>query len=402
MPVGPRLVYLCCLLVLAPASRLLAADAKELVAAVKGVDRQGKGHVEAQRALAALSAMDAHALAAILHGFRDADPLEANWLRGAFETIAERALQKTGKLPTTDLERFLADRTQHPRARRMAFEYLVRVDNTASDRLVPGMIDDPSAELRREAVARLIGLGAELNKGGKKDEAIKVYQHALAGALDDDQVKQIVGPLRALGQKVDLQKHFGLLTSWQVIGPFDNKGGVGLRTPYPPEMKIDLDEKIEGQLGEVSWTPITTKDEYGVIDIAKQVHPYKGAVMYALATFNSPQQRAAEIRLGTPNAWSLWVNNKKIFEREEYHHGTRLDQYRVGIALQPGKNIILLKVCQNEQNEEWAQRFQFQLRVCDRSGAAIRSADAGSEQASAGRPPAATAAGQSPSTSSGK
>ena len=39
------------------------------------------------------------------------------------------------------------------------------------------------------------------------------------------------------------------------------------------------------------------------------------------------------------------------------------------------KNTILVKVCQNEQTEEWAQRWQIQLRVCDATGTAVLSAD---------------------------
>jgi hypothetical protein len=43
--------------------------------------------------------------------------------------------------------------------------------------------------------------------------------------------------------------------------------------------------------------------------------------------------------------------------------------------LRAGKNVILLKVCQNEQSEDWAQTWQFQFRVCDATGTAILSAD---------------------------
>jgi hypothetical protein len=31
----------------------------------------------------------------------------------------------------------------------------------------------------------------------------------------------------------------------------------------------------------------------------------------------------------------------------------------------------MLKVCQNEQEQDWAQDYQYQLRVSDPSGAAI-------------------------------
>ncbi len=34
-------------------------------------------------------------------------------------------------------------------------------------------------------------------------------------------------------------------------------------------------------------------------------------------------------------------------------------------------NVLLLKVCQNEQEQSWAQDYKFQLRVCDATGSAV-------------------------------
>jgi hypothetical protein len=48
-----------------------------------------------------------------------------------------------------------------------------------------------------------------------------------------------------------------------------------------------------------------------------------------------------------------------------------LDQFRVQAHMKAGKNRILLKVCQNEQTEDWAQTWRFQLRVCDAAGTAV-------------------------------
>jgi predicted enzyme related to lactoylglutathione lyase len=98
----------------------------------------------------------------------------------------------------------------------------------------------------------------------------------------------------------------------------------------------------------------------------------EGAAMYAATEFASATERPVEIRIGTPNAWKLWVNGRLLFAREEYHRGMSLDQYRVAAVLREGTNTILLKICQNEQDEDWAQRYQFQLRVCDEAGAAVR------------------------------
>lgn len=157
-----------------------------------------------------------------------------------------------------------------------------------------------------------------------------------------------------------------------MIGPFNNKDGVGYAAVYPPETEgIDPSAEYEGQLGKVSWSELTTDDDYGVFSIADLVENYKGSVMYASTTYRSAAARDLEFRLGTPNAWKLWVNGELVFEREEYHRSTQMDQYRIPVTLKAGDNTILLKVCQNEQEESWAQRYQFQLRVCDSTGVGV-------------------------------
>lgn len=99
--------------------------------------------------------------------------------------------------------------------------------------------------------------------------------------------------------------------------------------------------------------------------------------------FVALENRTVQVRLGTPNAWKLWVNGKLAFAREEYHRGSGLDQYRVDAELKPGKNILLLKICQNEQKEDWAQDYKVQLRVCDQSGVAVPSTEPLKNQTSA-------------------
>jgi hypothetical protein len=93
--------------------------------------------------------------------------------------------------------------------------------------------------------------------------------------------------------------------------------------------------------------------------------------MYASTSWKSDREQNVEVRLGTPNAWKLWVNGKLVFEREEYHRSSAMDQYKVPVSLKAGENILLLKVCQNEQTQDWAQKYQFQLRVCDSTGSAV-------------------------------
>ena len=352
-------------------SAAAAAEPDALLETILSVQHGGMGNVEAHRAVRELNGADAASLPTILKSLDGANPVAANWIRSVVETIADRHLQQAKPLPVQPLEEFVRDTSHNPRARRLAFELVARVDGTAADRLVPGMLNDPSPEFRRDAVARLLTQSQELMKQKKTEEAAKVYLRALSGVVDDDQIKAIVKPLRAMGHKVDLQKHFGFLTHWHMIGPFENRGDIGFDTAYPPEQGIDLSATYPGQLGDVRWMSQSTEDDYGVVDVEKLYKNYKGSVMFATTEFSSPVEQTVEFRLGITNAWKLWLNGKQIFSRHEYHRGMHLDQYRLPVTLRPGGNRILLKVCQNEQTEKWAQKYQFQFRVCDATGCAV-------------------------------
>ena len=390
MPYSNRTVRFC--RILAPVSVFLlilaaatadvhAEDAASLIKTIKAVGDEGKGNAAASKALKQLASQDAAALPVILRSFDQANPLAANWLRSAFETIADREIKQNGKLPSKPLKTFITKTTNNPRARRLAFEWLGRVDKSLADELIPGMLLDPSPEFRRDAVARLIAKAGRLNEKGDDEAAAKQYKQALSGAVHEDQVKQIVKPLEKLGHKVNLPAHFGFLTQWKIIGPFDNVDKKGFAAVYPPEKAIDFDATLDGQLDKVSWKPIESKDDYGLINIAEQIENYKGSCMYATTDFFAKSDQPVEIRLGTPNAWKLWLNGRLVFAREEYHRGTRMDQYRVAVTMKPGRNTILFKICQNEQTQDWAQRYQYQIRVCNAAGSAVSSAAKRTSQA---------------------
>ncbi|WP_373650550.1 hypothetical protein [Schlesneria sp. DSM 10557] len=370
-------VFIACFAVsLAPALQANAASIEENIKAIKSVGPEGARHSAAIAAVKELSQAPTDALPVILKNFEDANPLAVNWLRSAVDTIADRTLKTTGNLPAKSLESFVKDTDRSPEARRLAYEWLLKVDATASDRLIPGMLQDTSSEFRRDAVARLMAQATKAHEQDDKETERKLLTTALSGAIDDDQVKEIVKPLRELGETVDLQKHFGFLTKWSLIGPFDNTDKKGFNIAYPPERELNLKAKYVGKMGEVEWKEYSTDDEYGILDIAKKTEPFKGAVTYATTTFVSDAARDVEFRLGTPNAWKIWVNGVQIFGHEEYHRGSFLDQYKVSAKLKPGPNTILLKICQNEQTDDWAQAWTFQVRVCDRSGVAITPAEA--------------------------
>lgn len=349
---------------------------------VRQVDREGKGNRAATQAWAQITASaDAEQLPTILAAMDGAGPLAANWLRAAVDAIAERQVQRKGTLPVAKLEAFLGHKQHDQRARRLAYEWIARADTTAPDRLIPQMLDDPSLELRRDAVARLLTAAEKSIGGDNKAEALATYRKALVSARDLDQLKIITEALQKLGQSVDLAHHFGFVLDWQLIGPFDNRQGKGFDVAYPPESGVDLAASYPGQSDEVRWAAHHTDDEYGQVDLNKAIGKHMGAVAYATAEFNAPRAQAVDLRMGSECAIKIWLNGKLLTFSEAYHANGTMDQYVGAGQLKAGRNVILLKICQNEQTEEWAQDWKFQLRVCDPTGGAVLATDRGAPRA---------------------
>jgi hypothetical protein len=219
-------------------------DAKPLIDRILAVGREGAGNQKASAAWRELVQLGPDGLIQILQSFDRADPISANWLRSAVDAIAERELAKGKSLPASQLEAFVGETKHSGSGRRLAYEWLVKVDPSAPARLLPKMLDDPGEELRRDAVAFGLQNAKQLLDKNEKSAATVSYRKLLAAARDRDQVESIAKTLKNLGGSVDLVAQFGFITQWKLIGPFDNTGGIGFQTAYPPEKKIDLTAKI--------------------------------------------------------------------------------------------------------------------------------------------------------------
>jgi hypothetical protein len=343
----------------------------KLIQTIKAVGKEGAGSPQAAAAWKTLVQQGPGVLMTILASLDQNEPLSANWLRSAADAIAEEALAQKKPLPAKELDAFVRDTQRDPRARRVAYEWLVRIDPQAPARLLPGMLQDPSIDLRRDAVAVVLDAAKKLQDQGEKEPAIAAYRKALEGARDRDQVDAIAKQMKALGVEIDLAAHFGFIRRWQLIGPFDSTKGVGFARTYPPEKSVDLAATYDGKKGPVRWVEHTTADPYGVVDLNKALGKNMGAAAYAFAEFQCPVGRAVEIRAGSNNAVKIFLNGKELLAHEEYHHGQRMDQYVARATLRTGRNELLIKVCQNEQTEDWAQSWSFQVRICDAVGTAV-------------------------------
>jgi hypothetical protein len=353
VPMRIRLMIVAALLLPAAAT---AGDVEDAVAAIKAVKREGAGNEAAAARWKEIVALGPSALPALLSAFDGADTTVANWLRTAAEAIAENE-QKAGRpLPADQLETIVRDTKRSARGREFAFELLVQGDPAARKRLLPRMLNDPSGGLRREAVALAL-------EDAKAPERLS---ELFAKARDVDQVERIAKNLKAARGDADVIGHLGLITRWQVAGPFDNSKLKGFSAPLPAK---------------VDWKEFATAHERGLVDLYQALSKPRGVdpttkkkdAVYALARteIESPEERPVHIRAATPNAVRIWLNGREVFSRDEYHHGQKLDQHVGAAALKKGRNEILVKVCQDDATPDWTLTWAFQLRVCDEIGGAV-------------------------------
>ena len=253
----------------------------------------------------------------------------------------------------------------------MAYECLVRLDPGTPARLLPKLLDDPSAELRRDAVASRLEIATEgtfANADARRD----FFKNLLPFARDRDQVDAICAELKKYKIEIDQTAHYGFVTRWLLVGPFENSKGVGFNAAYAPERGVNPAATYTDKSGKaVHWQEYTTTKQLGLVDLNEIAGKLKGAVYYGYAVVSSDVGRPVEIRAGSNNAVRIWVNGKEIYFREEYHHGMLMDQHVGKTTLNAGRNEILIKVCQNEQTENWAEQWSFQLRICDALGGAV-------------------------------
>jgi hypothetical protein len=385
------------LMLTAPAT---AGPGEALAKRIREVGREGKGNVEAAKAWKELVALGPSALVDALTAIEDDELVSANWLRTAAEAICDKE-DKLSPEVAKQVEAFVRE-TRHARiARRAAYELLTKADPAAPRRLLPTMLRDPSPELRRDAIAMAFEEVEKTKRDYRLPERrdalallmgplttvisteafateterrnlIAAYLKALSGACDQDQVETAAKALRALGREVDLASHFGFVRRWHLITPFDNSGGAGYKAEYPPEKDVDLKAVCKGKGdAEARWGLYVTKDAHGKVDLNAVLGKKKGVVAYGYAVVDSPKERLIEVRAGTQNAVKIYLNGKEIVRRDEYHHGMLLDQHVGRGTLKAGRNTILIKVCQNEQTDSWAQEWSFQLRLCDVTGVRV-------------------------------
>ena len=341
---------------------------------VGAIGSLGDGHDAAAIAAKTLRDLPSDQIGVVLDVMNDATPAAQNWLRG----IAGDIVRHSGPPSNEWLVTYIADLSGDPIGRAVALDILIEHFPEKGKQFVSKGLSDPSLLIREKSVAAAIESAASLSKTDKQ-AAIAIYRTTLAAARHPRQVSNLLSALDELGENVTASDTFVMITNWKVIASFDNVGGVGFDRVYPPEAdftddgKLDFTESYEGKNGDVKWQDIAGDNNEGAVDVAAAFEKEKGAVAYLYVEFESTTDQPAQMRLGCANATKAWLDGKEVMSNQVYHSGSMIDQYTANVRLSKGSNRILLKVCQNEQTEPWAQDWKFQFRLTDLTGKGLKS-----------------------------
>ncbi len=344
------------------------------LASVRSIGAEGRGFAEAQAAAKTLRQLPPTEVFRVLEAMRDADPVAQNWLRGIASDIARHA-----NGPDSDaLTGYINNRENSPEGRSVAMSMLESIDSESYEKLLTQSLDDPSLLIREMAVAKQLAT-VEASSNENPEQTKELLRQTLQAARHPTQLATVLKKLNDLGESITTSQAFAMIENWQTIGPFDNVDGVGFDAAYAPEShfiatsSIDADASYEGKHASVQWQTVKAVGTEGKVDLAAAYDKEKGAVAYAYAEFEVAEAMDAQARLGCICANKVWLNGKLLTANEVYHAGSMIDQYTSDCRLAAGTNRILLKICQNEQTQSWAQDWEFQFRLTDPTGKGLTS-----------------------------
>lgn len=193
-------------------------------------------------------------------------------------------------------------------------------------------------------------------------EAIRLDPKDLDANLSIAEYYRDKGMIDKAGEHI---QNTGLIAenSWIVLGPFDNIGKIGFETAYIPEDATHFDTTVKYDTidGKVVWQKCSDDKLDGNIRFGKDVD---WRVAYAWTTVTSPDEREVQFRFDSDDQGKVWLNGEEVYAHTETHKAV-VDRYVFPVTLKPGKNSILVKVCEEEFG--WG----FYLRITDKNGQAF-------------------------------
>ena len=136
--------------------------------------------------------------------------------------------------------------------------------------------------------------------------------------------------------------------AWYYAGPFDNTERKGFQTVYPPEKEVDLSKQYTGKRGaKVLWREGKFVDgKVNSLALFKSGRLNQQVTVYLYRVLDFGQETLLPVSLGSDDTLTVWLNGKQVLA-QNVDRSCGPDQAKVALKLQPGRNALLMKICNN-------------------------------------------------------
>lgn len=146
---------------------------------------------------------------------------------------------------------------------------------------------------------------------------------------------------------MSLANELGCIDEFWLCGPFDNERGNGHRRVFPPESGVDLDASYAGRQHAVAWRRLPRAAAGGLMPLDAVLRPNEQCLAYLAVALHAETGTEVVLELGTTGSYRVFCNGALAGERVVVRHCAR-DQDAIPLALLPGANLLLLKLCHEE------------------------------------------------------
>ncbi len=171
----------------------------------------------------------------------------------------------------------------------------------------------------------------------------------------------------------------GMVTDWQIVGPFDNEGKAGFGTEMPPESDRrgahDPEAEYEGRERPVRWRAFPEIATVGYVDLDAVLRPNINVCAFAETYLHSERAQPLSLWVGAGGAVKVYFNGDEVISDEAYRN-PGADRSVALVAARAGWNRVLVKECVTDG--QWG----FYFRVGGADGGVARGVRVDAEGAS--------------------
>jgi putative membrane-bound dehydrogenase-like protein len=223
----------------------------------------------------------------------------------------------------------------------IADQYLAHQVTTVSEVTITGRLvaDSPEGIILRDANGKDTFIARSQIAGEVRKLKVSLMPDDIAAALTEEELADLVAYLETLRTPALSP------TVAYVAGPFSAKSmEEALDHSFGPEKEPFTSQQ---KFGNISWQLLRSDARYYFDLLALHGDRATRSASYLYWEIESPREQTADILLGTDDGARLWCNGRLVWTTRATRAAVP-EQDRVAVTLQPGKNVLLLKVANGD------------------------------------------------------